>query len=354
MREFKRHFRIHFWVALITTAIFLIIRFGILYSYNTVPFEMIHISIIDALWLYPFLTVVISFLTALIHSLSDIFIISKIINRRSFLSLLFTALFVNIVILVGLLFVMNSLIQLILEKFSDQMSVNTNMRELWVSAFFIVVSITLARMVIEIDRKLGPGNLWKFMTGRFYHPREEERIFMFIDLQGSTTIAEKIGHFKFSELLRDCFNDLSIVDKFHAEIYQYVGDEVVISWPVNKAKNYEQFLSAFFAFQDKLAGKKEHYMSTYGLQPVFKAGVHAGPAVVTEVGEIKRELTYHGDTLNTAARIQSMCNELSALLLVSESLYEIVKPYSPHEFKDAGSIALRGKKEEVRLFKVNK
>ncbi|MFT4756797.1 MAG: hypothetical protein ACI91R_001446, partial [Vicingaceae bacterium] len=47
-------------------------------------------------------------------------------------------------------------------------------------------------------------------------------------------------------------------------------------------------MSAFFVFQVKLASKKEHYMSTHDLQPVFKAGVLAGSAVVTEVGEIKR------------------------------------------------------------------
>ena len=110
-------------------------------------------------------------------------------------------------------------------------------------------------------------------------------------------------------------------------------------------------MSAFFVFQVKLASKKEHYMSTHDLQPVFKAGVLAGPAVVTEVGEIKRWPAYHGDTLNTAARIQSMCNKLSTLFLVSESLYDIINAYLSHEFKDAGCIARRGKKEEAQFLK---
>ena len=175
---------------------------------------------------------------------------------------------------------------------------------------------------------------------------------MFIDLQGSTHIAEMLGHFKFSELLRDCFSDLSIVDSFHAEIYQYVGDEVVLSWPVKRSRNYEEFLSAYFAFQQKLDSRKEHYLSNYGLQPVFKAGVHAGPAIVAEVGEIKREITYHGDTINTTSRIQEKCNELNANLLVSESLVQIVKMYSPYQFEDVGDIRLKGKEEVVRLYRV--
>lgn len=353
MREFKRHLRIHFWIALIMYAIFAIMRLGILYSYGLMPFETAYLPENTIIWFHLGMSLVISVFISFILTINDIFIISRIAKHKSFAYTLVISLFMSVLVLLGVMLVIDSSVIWLLKKLSNQLTIKTNITELGVTAFFLIVSIILARIVIEIDRKLGPGNLWKFMTGRFHHPREEERIFMFIDLEGSTTIAEKIGHFKFSELLRDCFNDLSIVDKYHAEIYQYVGDEVVISWPVSESKNYEQFLSAFFAFQNKLISRKEYYLEKYDLQPRFKAGVHAGFAIVTEVGEIKREITYHGDTLNTAARIQSMCNILEASLLVSESLYELVKPYSPHTFQDAGCIGLKGKKEEVRLFKVN-
>jgi len=93
-----------------------------------------------------------------------------------------------------------------------------------------IVAVGLSKILIEIDCKLGPGNLWKMLSGRFFKSREEERIFMFIDLQSSTTIAEKIGHLEYSKLLQNCFQDFSIVDQFRADIYQYVGDEVVVSW----------------------------------------------------------------------------------------------------------------------------
>ena len=86
------------------------------------------------------------------------------------------------------------------------------------------------------------------MTGKFYKPREENRIFMFVDLKGSTTIAEKIGHKKYSLLLQDCFRDFSIVAKYNAQIYQYVGDEVVVSWKAEN-KNYNNFYLLFSPFK---------------------------------------------------------------------------------------------------------
>ncbi|MGB0422829.1 MAG: adenylate/guanylate cyclase domain-containing protein, partial [Flavobacteriales bacterium] len=170
--------------------------------------------------------------------------------------------------------------------------------------------------------------------------------------KGSTRIAEKLGHMKYSLFLQDCYRDFSIVDKFDAEIYQYVGDEVVISWPVKKVKKKRLVIESFFAFRDVLEKRRSHYENTYGLFPEFKAGAHEGLSIVTEVGEIKREITYHVDTLNTTARIQAKCNEFGAQLLISEALRGLLIPQNHFALEDVGCIVLRGKKQEVRLFKV--
>ena len=175
---------------------------------------------------------------------------------------------------------------------------------------------------------------------------------MFIDLQGSTPIAEKLGHIKFSAFIQDCFYDLSVVSKNLASVYQYVGDEVVLSWNFKDGFKNENFIKAFFAFDRELAQKAGYYKKKYDINPYFKAGINFGPVVIAEVGELKREISYHGDTLNTAARIQDMCNELSSQLLLPEKVYEIVKDSKEFNFEDVGSVELKGKKEEVRLFKV--
>jgi len=48
-----------------------------------------------------------------------------------------------------------------------------------------------------------------FFLGKYHHPVAEERIFMFVDMNSSTTIAENLGHVKYFEMLKEYFVDLS-------------------------------------------------------------------------------------------------------------------------------------------------
>lgn len=209
--------------------------------------------------------------------------------------------------------------------------------------------------VREVDKKFGPGNLWKMLKGSFYHPREEQRIFMFLDLKSSTAIAEKLGHRLYSELIQSCFRDISeIVRKYNAEVYQYVGDEIVLSWPLVNRKPDLRCLHFYYAFNDLLVEKKKYYESHFGLIPEFKAGLEAGNVMVAEVGEIKREIAYHGDVLNTASRIQDCCNQLNANLLISERVQAELGNQASYHFRFVGDIPLRGKTGNTRLYAVRK
>lgn len=123
---------------------------------------------------------------------------------------------------------------------------------------------------------LGEGNLARILTGQFYEPHEEERIFMFIDLQSSTELAEQLGHIKYSRLIQDCFNDLSVTSKYYAQIYQYVGDEAVLTWEIDRGIQNDNCLNAFFAFKKQLESRKEHYLKEYNHLPFFKAGLNCG------------------------------------------------------------------------------
>ncbi|MEP5610812.1 MAG: adenylate/guanylate cyclase domain-containing protein, partial [Cyclobacteriaceae bacterium] len=207
--------------------------------------------------------------------------------------------------------------------------------------FFLVGFIT--NLFKQIDKKLGPGNLWRMIKGEFYQPKEDVRIFMFLDLKSSTMIAEKLGHIQYSKLIQDCFKDLHVVEKFKAEVYQYVGDEAVLTWPKKIGLVNSNCLRAFFAFKEKLAGKTDYYMKKYGVQPEFKAGLNIGEIVVAEVGEIKTEIAYHGDTINTAARIQEQCNLLKQTLLISEKLATSLIFNSDFSSNHVGDILLKGK-----------
>lgn len=318
------------------------------------PIERNYLTDIHPMAFYIPIFLTIAVFIALTLSTIDSLIISRILYKKSLKTFIIISIAIHVVLMAALITATNFVIQSALMRISGVLSIPTNRGELLVSTGFLAAAIVLGRFIIEVDKKLGPGNLWKLITGRFYQPREEERVFMFIDLRGATSIAEQIGHFAYSKFLQDCFNDLAIVDKFNANIYQYVGDEVIVTWNVSESKKDRRFLSAFFAFQDVLESRRAYYQATYNVFPVFKAGVHAGPVIITEVGKVKREITYHGDTMNTASRIQGMCNEMNALLLVSSSLLEIVKAYTPYKFQDVGEISLKGKSETVQLYNVTR
>ncbi len=206
----------------------------------------------------------------------------------------------------------------------------------------------------EINLLLGKGNLWRFIRGDFYSPRVENRVFMFIDLKGSTTIAEQLGHIRYSRFLQDCFYDLNVIRHSGAEVYQYVGDEVVLSWRVKKNMDYVKCLKAFWAYEDELEKREQYYLDKYGLAPKFKAGLNLGEVTTAEVGEIKREIAYHGDTMNIAARIQDKCNDYDRTLLVSELFYTNVKANGIFDFELMGEELLRGKNETIKIYAVNR
>ena len=71
----------------------------------------------------------------------------------------------------------------------------------------IVTMVTL--FFLQVYDKFGTGMFLKFLTGKYHQPREEERIFMFLDMKSSTTIAEKIGNKKYFNLLNDLFTDIT-------------------------------------------------------------------------------------------------------------------------------------------------
>ncbi|MEO0338384.1 MAG: adenylate/guanylate cyclase domain-containing protein, partial [Bacteroidota bacterium] len=201
----------------------------------------------------------------------------------------------------------------------------------------------------------GPGVLWNMFIGRYRNPREEQRVFMFLDLKSSTTIAEKLGHIKFSKLIQNCFADLTpVVTKHKVEIYQYVGDEAVLSWPLDSGFEKNNCIHCYFDYMDILAAKADYYEKEYGLQPFFKAGIHLGEVIVAEVGLIKREIAFHGDVLNTTARIQSRCNELQQKLLVSDKVLQYLRPDQKIQSQRLGEEVLKGKKLPVVIYGINK
>jgi len=219
--------------------------------------------------------------------------------------------------------------------------------------YFYILTVDFVMVVLgQVNLLLGENNLGKLILGKFYDPREEERIFMFLDLRSSTQIAERLGHVQYSKMIQDCFNDLGVVSEYEAEIYQYVGDEVVLTWKMKAGLSNQSCIKAYFAFKRQLTDRQENYFQKYACRPYFKAGMNSGIVSVTEIGKYKKEIAYHGDSMNTASRIQNKCNELRQSLLISETLKNQLPP-NGYDFTEMGCISLKGKEHEVRIFGVS-
>ncbi|RLD19198.1 MAG: hypothetical protein DRI71_12215 [Bacteroidetes bacterium] len=216
-----------------------------------------------------------------------------------------------------------------------------------------VFQIILLNFILQSIEVMGDYNIIRFITGKYRTPVIENRAFMFLDLRSSVQHAEKLGNVLYSELIRDCFRELNyLVYKFEAEIYQYVGDEIVLTWESSVAQNNNNILGIFFAFDQALQKKSGHYLNKYGIVPEFKAGCNAGEVTAAEIGIIKRDIAYHGDVINTSSRVQGMCNVLHHDLLITPSLINDEIPLQGFEIKSVGQHNLKGKGNETELFSV--
>ncbi len=223
-----------------------------------------------------------------------------------------------------------------------------------ISVPIVLAGTAIAGMIngfFAIDRKMGPGILWSWITGKYYNPKEEERIFMFLDMKDSTAIAEQLGNLKFSALVRDFFRDLTYpVLETSGEVSHYIGDEAVLTWKVEPGLRAANCAQLFFKFEDAIKARSSHYIAEYGLVPEFKAGLHIGKVVATEVGEVKSEIVFHGDVLNTAARIQGLCNEEGVGLLLSADLASRLELPADLTTRSLGMRSLKGKAHELEVF----
>lgn len=216
---------------------------------------------------------------------------------------------------------------------------------------YLIFSINF---VMEVNRMLGQKVLRSFTTGAYHRPKEVERIFLFMDVVGSTGIAERIGSLRFLAFLNEFFNDLSnAVLETRGEIHKYVGDEVIISWTVKRGQGGAP-IECQQAFARRIEERSRYYQANYGHVPAFRSVIHAGPVVTGEMGSIKREIVFLGDTVNTAARLVDTAKELDRDFIMSEAALTVMSLPEGFVAHDLGDVALRGRQEPLQVYALGK
>ncbi len=212
------------------------------------------------------------------------------------------------------------------------------------------ICILVSMVYAALSENLGHHVFINLLTGKYHKPVDERRIFMFLDMKDSTLIAEKLGHDKYFRLLRAYYHSMSnAIINHRGEVYQYIGDEVVITWNEKEGFENNNCINCFYAIKKALKKKADTFQATYGFAPDFKAGMHVGEVTTGEVGALKKEIVYTGDVLNTTARLQSLCTEYQTDLIISKRLMNGLQYPDQIQTKSLGEISLRGKTAPVRL-----
>ena len=223
------------------------------------------------------------------------------------------------------------------------------------SIFFWFLVFVPTQLMLEVSEKYSPGVFAEIFWGKYVHPQEENRVIMFIDLKDSTPIAEQLGHQKYFLFIRDFIHFVSAAMlEYNGRIYQYVGDEVVVSWNSNTStdRGKRAPIQALIAARKLLQQENAHFRQAYGVIPEFRVGIHAGKVMVGEIGLIKKDLAMSGDAMNITARIRSASSELNHRFIMSKDFVELID-LKTYQAKSLGMVDLKGKDGGIELFSLH-
>lgn len=188
------------------------------------------------------------------------------------------------------------------------------------------------------------NQLWENILLRETTPTEDRRIFLFLDLNSSTNLAERLGHINYSMFLSACFDDFERCRKIiGGEVYQFVGDEVITSWKFSQT-NIENCVQLAVLFRKELFDKRSRYLNEFGYAPVFKAAMHEGKVAATTIA---RQKTFHGDVLNTCSRMKEIASTFKLGIVASE---KIAMHCSQNQWDELNDTSIRGKQNHVKIF----
>ncbi len=123
-----------------------------------------------------------------------------------------------------------------------------------------------------------------------------------------------------------------------------------MTWPAERGARNAACVECVFAVEDALSRRRARYLAEFGAEPRLRAALHAGPLIVGEMGDVKREIVMLGDTMNTTARIESACRTMAKDYIASGPVLRLSSLPPGVSAESLGTVALRGKESEVELF----
>lgn len=220
----------------------------------------------------------------------------------------------------------------------------------------IVFSLAVSAIFVtatSVHRMVGTDVLLGIFTGRYLAPRQEHRVFLFADLVGSTALAEHIGDLKFHRYVDTLVHELTEpVARHRGQIYRYVGDELIVTWRADRdpARAARRALACVRDCQARLAREAARFETAFGHAPEMRYALHAGPVVAGKMGEMKREIVFLGDTVNTTARLEEAAKTWNRGVVVSGAVLDTLDASWDGAAQPLGTVDVRGKRRPVQVY----
>lgn len=226
---------------------------------------------------------------------------------------------------------------------------NTYARLPTIIPLLFVVSIA-AIMMLRIIGYLGARNLFYLLIGRYHRAVIERKVILFLDMAGSTALAEELGPIQTRALVGKFLFDVSKpITDYGGDIYRYTGDGIVATWDWGDAFDGGRVLDAIDAIREVVERERPYYEAAFGHHPRYRVGVHCGEIVISEEGDTKRDIGHYGDTMNIAARMEQKAKELGHDCILTAEVVDLLGGAGPR-FEALGSKTVRGIAEPIEIY----
>ena len=218
-------------------------------------------------------------------------------------------------------------------------------------AIYAVLTGFFITFIRSVNKKFGANVFFNTLLGKTQDPKEVELVFLFVDLRDSTSLAEKLGHVKYSQFMKEYYRLLSnCCEENGGDIYQIAGDGAYLTWPLRKCLRKARPVLCFEDLKRCFFRTRKRFLGKFGHAPEFKGATHFGKVIMTEVGNFRSEIAYHGDAVNTTSRLQDLCRGLGEEFLISKELLERLPGMGAYSPLPKGPFELKGKSSETFVY----
>jgi adenylate cyclase len=176
----------------------------------------------------------------------------------------------------------------------------------------------------------------------------------FSDLRGFTSLSERMEPETVAEMLKEYLSEMTqVVFQHKGTVDKYIGDCVMAIWnaPFDDPHHAANAVRTALDFQERTLAVSAKWEEKLGGKIRNGVGINTGEAVVGTMGSRQRlEYTAIGDTVNLAARLESITKDYNAAIIISESTHEYIK--GQFMTRELGAVTVKGKTRPVRIFAV--